>query len=209
MTGTTTSNSASVANRPPSIQPQTSERGERVAPVANPFMMPGERHNLSAYERNRLFLNHRGDQFVDASFTSNADLDSDSRSAMPGDFNNDGATDLLVASVGGGPLRLFLNQIGVRSNSVSIQLSGTTANKTAIGSRIIASVADRSIVRDVFPANGFMGQAPVQTLIGIGDADMIEQLKVRWPTGVTQIFHNIPAGSQVSITEGVAAPSIR
>jgi hypothetical protein len=128
---------------------------------------------------------------------------------MPGDFNNDGASDLLVASVGGGPLRLFLNQVGVNSNSVSIRLSGTTSNKTAIGSRVIASVANRSIVRDVFPANGFMGQAPAETLIGLGDADMIEQLEVRWPTGVTQIFHNIPAVSQVSITEGVAEPSIR
>jgi hypothetical protein len=176
--------------------------------VANPFMMPGEGHNLSAYERNRLFLNHRGNQFVDASFTSNADLDSDSRSAMPGDFNNDGAADLLVASVGGGPLRLFLNQVGVNSNSISIRLSGTASNKTAIGSRVIASVADRKIVRDVFPANGFMGQAPAQTQIGLGDAIMIDRLEVRWPTGVTQTFRNIPAGSQVSITEGVLEPSI-
>lgn len=177
--------------------------------VENPFMMPGERHNLSAYERNRLFLNHRGNQFVDASFTSNVDLDSDSRSAMPGDFNNDGATDLLVASVGGGPLRLFLNQTGVSSNSVSVQLSGETSNKTGIGCRLIASVRNRHIVRDVFPANGFMGQAPPQILIGIGDADLIEKLEVRWPTGVTQIFRNIPAGSQASTTEAMNEPVVR
>lgn len=177
--------------------------------VDNPFMMIGEQHNLSAYERNRLFLNHRGNQFVDASFTSNTDLDSDSRSAMSGDFNNDGAPDLLVASVGGGPLRLFLNQVGINSNSVSIRLSGTTSNKTAIGRRVIASAAGRAIVRDVFPANGFAGQAPVETLIGLGDGELIEQLEVRWPTGVKQLFHNIPAGSQVSITEGVPEPSIR
>lgn len=177
--------------------------------VENPFKMPGERHNLSAFERNRLFLNHRGNQFVDASFTSDADLDSDSRSAMPGDFNNDGATDLLVASVGGGPLRLFINQIGSSANYVSIQLSGTTSNKDAIGSRIVASVADRKIVRDVFPANGFMGQAPSQSHIGLGDAELIDRLEVRWPTGVTQTFRNIPARSKVSITEGVSEFVVR
>ena len=50
--------------------------------VDNPFMMPSEGVNLSSYERNRLFLNLSGEDFADASFTSGADIDADSRGVV-------------------------------------------------------------------------------------------------------------------------------
>ena len=65
---------------------------------------------MSAYERNKFYLNVDGHKFFDASFASNTDIDSDSRSAISSDFNDDGKPDLLVGSAGGGPLKLFLNQ---------------------------------------------------------------------------------------------------
>ena len=53
----------------------------------NAFTMIGEGKNLSAYERNRVFLNTgEGIDFLDASFASAADIDSDSRSAIVADF---------------------------------------------------------------------------------------------------------------------------
>ena len=79
--------------------------------VSNPWELMSEGVNLSAYERNRLFFNHEGREFIDLSYQSGADIDSDSRSAIAADFDRDGDLDLLVASVGGGPLRLFMNQI--------------------------------------------------------------------------------------------------
>ena len=77
------------------------ENGEFWA--GNAFTMIGEGNNLSAYERNRVFLNTGdGKEFLDASFASAADIDSDSRSAIVADFDRDGWPDLLVGSVGGG-----------------------------------------------------------------------------------------------------------
>ena len=35
----------------------------------------------------------------------------------------------------------------------------------------------RKIVRDLFPANGGVGQAPAELLIGLGDAERIERLR--------------------------------
>lgn len=172
--------------------------------VENPFMLPAIGANLSAYERNRTFLNLDGGSFIDVSFASEADIDSDSRSVVAADFNRDGATDLLVASVGGGPLRLFLNRYP-NGNHVRIQLVGTKSNRLGVGARLVAKTASsRQIVRDVFPANGFMGQGPVDTHIGIGEAKEIESIEVRWPTGKVQTFQHLPAGRKVTITEGRA-----
>lgn len=169
--------------------------------VENPFMMMGIRANLSSYERNRTFLNIDGKSFIDVSFASAADLDSDSRSVIAADFNRDGATDLLVSSVGGGPLRLFLNRFP-KQNSVQIELVGTKSNRAAIGARLIAHVGSRQIVRDVFPANGFMGQGPVEISLGLGSAKRIDRLEVRWPSGKTEQFTDLPAGGRLRIVEG-------
>ena len=55
--------------------------------IKNPFRIPSSGNNLSAYERNRLFLNVEGRAFIDASFASRADIDSDSRSVVVADFD--------------------------------------------------------------------------------------------------------------------------
>jgi hypothetical protein len=157
--------------------------------------------NVHSFQRNRLFLNKAGNGFIDASFTSAVDLVSDSRGAIPADFNGDGAVDLLVASVGGGSLRLFLNQTP-QGHRVKIRLIGTTSNKFGIGSRVIARIGDRQVVRDLFPTVGFMSNGPSEIWIGAGDADTIDSLSVRWPTGETQEFENVQTNESIEITEG-------
>jgi hypothetical protein len=177
--------------------------------VANPFHMPQNGQNLSAYERKRMYLNHRGGQFMDISFFSRADIDSDSRSVVAADFNRDGRVDLLVGSVGGGPLRLFLNEIPTASNFVRLELTGKSSNRQAIGSRIVVETGQGTITRDLFPANGCMGQAPPEALIGVGPVSQIPLIKIRWPTGAWQEFRDVPVNTTVTIEEGKSSPSIR
>ena len=43
--------------------------------VTNPFQIASAGQNLSAFERNRMFLNVRGEAFVDVSHLSGADND--------------------------------------------------------------------------------------------------------------------------------------
>ncbi len=166
----------------------------------NPFQMPNERENLSSFERNRTFLNLDGTSFIDVSFASGADIDSDSRSVVAADFNLDGATDLLVGSVGGGSLRLFLNRFP-KANSSRIRLEGSGSNRAGIGARLTATVEGRKLVRDLFPQNGFMGQGPAEIILGLGDAKVIDRLEVRWPSGKTQVYDNLAANRYFLLKE--------
>lgn len=167
-----------------------------------PFAMPQQRDNLSAYETNCLFLNVDGTRFLDASFASQANIDSDSRSVMVGDFNGDLAPDLLVGSVGGGPLRLFLNQFPEGNHRVEVQLKGVESNHSAIGARAVAEANGKTIVRDLFAPNGFMGQGPARLNLGVGTADRIDKLTIRWPTGKQQVFEDLPVDCVIQIVEG-------
>src|SRR6056297_856890 len=158
--------------------------------VSNPFLLVPNGDNLSAYERNRLYLNVDGNRFIDSSFASEVDLDSDSRSAISADFNNDGALDLLVGSVGGGPLRLFFNRIP-QQNRLQLTLQGTESNRSAIGTRVIAEIGDRKVYRDIFPVNGFMGQSPPIVDLGVGAAESIDRLTIRWPSGKERTLQDV------------------
>ena len=166
----------------------------------NPFQMPNERENLSSFERNRTFLNLDGNSFIDISFASGADIDSDSRSVVAADFNRDGSTDLLVGSVGGGSLRLFLNRFP-KANFSRIRLEGSGSNRAGIGARLTATVERQKLIRDLFPQNGFMGQGPAEIILGLGDAKVIDRLEVRWPSGKTQIYKNLAANRYFLLKE--------
>lgn len=168
--------------------------------VDNPFHLPALGENLSAYEQNRVFLNSHGTSFVDASFTSGANLDSDSRSVIAADFNNDGAQDLLIGSVGGGPIRLLLNRMP-QGNRIDLTLLRRGGKRLAIGARVIARMGERTIVRDLFSANGCLGQQPARIQLGLGDAARADLITIRWPDGQVQELSAIPAGSDLKVVQ--------
>ena len=170
--------------------------------------MPKNKENVSAYERKRLFLNNGRPEFVDASFVSGCDIDSDSRSAIAADFDRDGATDLLVASVGGGALRLFKNVAneGGDHHSVTIRLFGVMSNITGLGSRITIECGDRKVIRDLFAANGCLGLGPPELTIGVGEATKIDRLTIDWAGGGKQVLKNQPVDGLMFIKQGNDQP---
>lgn len=159
------------------------------------------RHNLSAFERNRTFLNLQGRDFVDVSFLSGADADGDSRSSVAADFNHDGRLDLLVRQTGGGPLLMFENEFPA-GQSVTVSLRGIRSNRLGIGSRLVARIGERTLVRELYPINSFHSQAPSRVHFGLGDAEAIDELTIFWPSGTSQTLEALAAGEHLLITEG-------
>lgn len=150
----------------------------------NIFQFANSDDNLSAFEPNRLFLNTgQGKRFIDASFNSGANIDSDSRSVIAADINLDGKPDLLVGSVGGGPLRLFLNQVETDNRFLSLQLPEYSGS--LVGTRIILHTSSHLIYRDLFPVNACLGQSPINTTFGIPAGATVDRATIRWPNGNT------------------------
>lgn len=163
-------------------------------------------HNLSSFEKNRVFLNAGDRSFIDVSYVSGADSDSDSRASIPLDFNSDGRQDLLVRNVGGGALKLYRNEFA-GDGWLRVRLRGVKSNSLGVGARLTLKHGDSVLVRDCFPANSFLSQRPSSIHFGLGgdnEARTTDDIEVRveWPSGTVQTVSQLPANSYVVITEG-------
>ena len=169
--------------------------------VSNPWQIVAEGHNLSAYERNRAFLNVKGKNFLEISHLTGADSDGDGRAVVPADFRNVGMLDLVVRQAGGGALMLYENRLP-RKHYLKVSLRGRNGNRQGIGARLTAVVKGQQLVREMFPANGFRSQAPNITHFGLAEADAVDGLTIRWPSGKVQTFKGLKGDRHVIIDEG-------
>jgi hypothetical protein len=171
----------------------------------SPWDIVTKGHNLSAYERKRMWMNVRGHSFLDVSFLSGTDNDGDGRSAIAADFRNNGRLDLVVRQSGGGPLLIYENNLPQR-HYLEVSLRGTQSNRLGIGARLTAVVNGQTRVRELYPANSFRSQAPCRVHFGLGGADRVERLTIRWPGGSEQVLADLAADRHILVEQGKQGP---
>jgi ASPIC and UnbV len=171
--------------------------------VSSPWQIVAHGHNLSAFERNRAFLNVKGKDFLDVSHLTAADSDGDGRSVVAADFRNGGMQDLIVRQAGGGALLLYENRMP-RKHYLKVSLRGRASNRQGIGARVTAVVGGQQQPRELYPANGYFSQSPSLVHFGLGDAEKVDSLTVRWPSGKVQVFKGLKGDRHVVIDEGKA-----
>jgi hypothetical protein len=123
------------------------------------------------------------------------------RGAAFGDFDNDGDVDIVVNHKDSAPA-LLRNDTPTQNRWLRLQLVGTTSNRDAVGSRVEVEVEGRTIARQrkggcsVFSAND------PRLTIGLGTADEVRKLTVRWPSGVVTTREAVKTNQDLKIVEG-------
>ena len=172
--------------------------------VKNPWDIVRDGHNLSAYERKRTFLNVRGPDggrnFLDISFLTGADGDGDGRCIVAGDFRNQGKLDLVLRQTSGGPIILYENNFATK-HYLKVSLRGSKSNGLGIGAGLVANVKGQPIVREMYPINSYRSQMPNIIQFGLGDADRVDRLTIRWPSGKVQELTNLSADRHIIVDE--------
>jgi hypothetical protein len=105
------------------------------------------------------------------------------------DHDNDGDLDILLTRYSwsnDGHVNLFVNE-GNDNSWIVLTCEGTISNRSAIGSRIYAKcfVNGKHITqtREITPINGHLSYANLRVHFGLGDANVIDTLVIRWPSG--------------------------
>jgi hypothetical protein len=119
------------------------------------------------------------------------------------DYNNDGLLDLFVAGGYSGKNLLYRNN-GNTNGWLEVKCVGTVSNRSAIGGkvRVRATIAGKTFwqLREINEGGGHCSLPPVAHF-GLGDANMVELMRIEWPSGIVQEFQKVPAKQTLTVTE--------
>lgn len=120
-----------------------------------------------------------------------------------GDFDNDGAVDLLVSQNNGPPL-LLRNAAAKESHWLGVRLVGKKANIDAVGAKVTYQAGD--LLRHKFKVGGgsYLSSHDPRMVLGLGKRAKVDWLEVEWPqpSGRKERFADLPVDRYVTIVEG-------
>lgn len=166
---------------------------------------------LESIVPNKLFRNIGGNRFADITVPARVGHLQKGHAISFADVDNDGDQDIYLELGGAYKGDTFHNAFYVnptqdeRNRWIVLDLVGTKTNRSAIGTRVKITVTEngkqRSIYRDV-NSGGSFGASPLRREIGIGRADIIDEIEIQWHPGTKQVFNNVKPNQQLRIKEG-------
>jgi enediyne biosynthesis protein E4 len=161
------------------------------------------RGNVGYAQPPQIFLNKGNARFQDVSFNVGEDFRQPKvgRGLAYGDFDRDGDLDLLVTT-NSGPAYLYRNDQLGGNRSIRFKLQGTQSNRDAIGASVRVDVAGGSQSRMVKSGSSYLSQSELPVTFGLGKADRVDRVVIRWPNGRTEEYKDLTAGRSYTCVEG-------
>jgi hypothetical protein len=171
----------------------------------HPDLMVENRMPDVTYREPMLLFRNTGGSFKNVSLQSGLAFSQSlaARGLALGDFDNDGAVDVLVAQNDGAPV-LLRNNAGRRNHWLGVKLIGHKANIDAVGAKVSYQAGD--LVRHQWKVGGgsYLSSHDPRMVLGLGQRTKIEWLEVKWPnpSGKTERFTELPIDRYITIEEG-------
>ena len=156
-----------------------------------------------------VFRNVDGSRFEDVTASSGpgAAAPHSSRGAAFGDFDNDGDVDILVMNMNEPP-SLLRNDYSGRNAWIAVALEGTTSNRSALGATVLVTSGGRTQARAVLSQSSYYSHDDLRLHFGVGKAERVDAIEVRWPSGRRQTLKNVPTRRVVRIKETAESGSL-
>ena len=123
------------------------------------------------------------------------------RGAAFGDLDDDGDTDIVVATCGQRPY-VLRNDGGNRRHWIAIRTVGTRSNRDGIGCRVkTVTASGLTQHHTVTTAGSYLSASDRRLLIGLGGDDRLRLVELRWPSGVVQRREDVRADQLLTIKE--------
>jgi len=123
------------------------------------------------------------------------------RGAAFGDVFNTGNIDVLLLNVGEPP-SLLKNMNADGYHRVLFKLIGTKRNRAAIGARVTIRAAGVQQFSEVRGGGSYLSQNDLRLHFGLGIADKMESVRIRWPNGDVEPLQDVAADNIYTVVEG-------
>ncbi len=87
-------------------------------------------------------------------------------------------------------------------HGIVFRLRGQKSNRDAIGSAVTVEAGSHRQTRYLQAGSGFLAQHSKELFFGLGTVEDTVRATVRWPSGLTQTFENLPVDRRIEIQEG-------
>ena len=120
-----------------------------------------------------------------------------------GDFNNDGAVDVLV-SMNDAPPLLLKNEVGTKNHWLGVNLVGTKANRDAVGTVVTYQAGDMKRSRMKVGGGSYLSYHDPRMVLGMGPRTKVDWIEIKWPlpSGRVERFRDLPIDRYITIVEG-------
>jgi hypothetical protein len=121
------------------------------------------------------------------------------RSAATADFDGDGRLDIVVNNFND---RAFLfRNVSPPARWCALRLKATRTNAGAVGAVARLTAGGRTQVRQVQAAGGYLAQSTADLHFGLGAADAVDRVEIRWPSGQVQTVKDVRVDALTTVTE--------
>jgi hypothetical protein len=168
-----------------------------------------DKNNLgSNYEEPRILYHNLGKgNFADVSAGAGPGINmhASSRGLAVGDLWNDGRISAVITNLNAAP-SLLVNQVRNSNHWIAIRTVGTKSNRDGIGARISVKAGARTLVDEVRSGSSYNSSSDMRVHFGLGSTTKVDSVQIRWPSGLTERFANLPADSVHALKEGTGTP---
>ncbi len=160
-------------------------------------------------QRKLLYRNLHNGHFEDVSLNAGPGISAPtaSRGCAFGDFDNDGDLDFVVNCVNAPPQLIRCDSV-TKNNWIKIRTIGTKSNRSGIGARVTCVTRipkqekPHTQIDEVRSGGGYYSQNDLRVHFGLGVAEKVELLEVRWPSGQTDSLKDLKPNQLYYVTEG-------
>jgi hypothetical protein len=173
----------------------------------------GQGWSYGGWEKNRLFLNRAGRQFVEAGHLLGVAVEADSRNMAAADLDGDGRPDLIVTTFEVWPerkqtLQVFRN--GMRAGHwIGVRLR-SGGGRSAVGAEVSVVAGSHRAVAAVITGDSYRTQHPPLAHFGLGEITRVDRLDIRWPGGARSVVEApaIDRYHDVTVPESPRSPPV-
>ena len=168
--------------------------------------MPIDRYDSLGENPGTLYLNRQ-----DGTFTKEEDHGLGGLFASgiaTADYDQDGYLDIVVVTakskgIGGTPV--LMRNRGGDSSWITVRLVGTESNRDGVGARVTVTAGNLSLLTETRSGFAFLSTQSPWPTFGLGGHDGPVDIRVEWPSGLTEVFGSQPIREMVTLTEGTGA----
>jgi enediyne biosynthesis protein E4 len=154
------------------------------------------------YREPMALARNTGHGFTDVSKDSGAVFQQPwaARGLAIGDIDNDGRLDAVVTT-NDGAVYVLHNDYQTSNHWLSLNLVGKKSNRDGIGAEVEVVTAKGRQFATVSTASSYLSASDKRVHFGLGTETTVQQIRVRWPSGIRQTMPNVRADQNLTVNE--------